>query len=724
MKNPFSSMKLSKKIPALICASAAVLAVSVGVSGYLNGYKTAIDYAKNTQVAIASSRAALVEVYLNQVSNHMYSMAEAKNIQDAFREFEGGVKTLKDDAEKIIREVYVTGNPFAKSEGPESLYKFNAGKGAKYYDVVHTTHHPTFEAIFETRGYEDMMVIDPEGLVMYTFRKRSDLMRNIFSGDFAESNLSQTVRKMYDDVANGNPQQAYFADFGTYAATDKPGNAYVVTPVFRSGKFMGGLVAQLPQERLDALLNAPEGLGQTGESVLVGTDLMKRSNSRFSEEPTVMASNIDAGAVSKAFETMEMEGEISSAYGGVDKQLTVLPFEFAGVKLAVVAAQDMAEVSASLAGMRNQMMMVSIIALLLVSAVAIFASRKITSRISEMTKRMARLADGDTSIKMSDLVSGDELGDMGQAVRVFRDNAIEQRELEAKSREEQEERLKRQETVEALIKNFETSVARVMETITHSSSTMSDTANNLIQIATGSEHEAVNAADSSSQASESVQAVAEAVSQMNHAIMEIRTQVGKSTNIVSTAAQTASDTHGKISHLAQAAEKIGTVISLIQEIAEQTNLLALNATIEAARAGEAGKGFAVVASEVKSLANQTAKATEEISQQVAAIQDSTNEAVDAISSITEVMGQVNEITSHIAAAVEEQGATAESISDSANSAASNTMNVVDNIQGLSDAIGETSRSANTVKDAIGSLTRETNTMQTEIRDFLSKVSAA
>jgi methyl-accepting chemotaxis protein len=337
---------------------------------------------------------------------------------------------------------------------------------------------------------------------------------------------------------------------------------------------------------------------------------------------------------------------------------------------------------------------------------------------------MGRLAEGDTSIKMSDLASGDELGAMAQTVRVFRDNAIEQRELEAKSRAEQEARLKRQETVEGLIQGFESSMARVLETISSSSSTMSDTANTLIHISHGSEDQAVGASDSSAQASESVQAVAEAVSQMNYAITEIRQQVGKSTTIVSTAASTAADTHGKISHLAHAAEKIGTVISLIQEIAEQTNLLALNATIEAARAGEAGKGFAVVASEVKSLANQTAKATEEIGMQVAAIQSSTNEAVDAISSITEVMGKVNEITSHIAAAVEEQGATAESIAQSANSAASNTMSVVDNIQGLSDAIGETSRSANTVKSAVASLTSETDVMQTEIRDFLAKVSAA
>ena len=724
MKKLFSKMKLSKKIPMLICASAAVLAVSVGVSGYLNGYQTVITYATNNQIALTSGRAELLRAYLDQVAGNQYALAESTPVQDGTREFFGAWQTLRDEAATVIRNVYITDNPFLKSEGPESLYKLRSGTGARYYDVVHGNYHPIFMAAAETRHYPDMLIVDENGLVLYSYAKRDDFGRNIKEGEYAKTNLAKVLKEIVADAAAKDPQQSYFVDFGYYPAAEGKGAAFVASPIFRRGSLAGILVTQLPQERMDALLNAPQGLGRTGEILLVGSDGLRRSNSRFSDEPMVMAEQVQAEVIATALETGEVQNTITSEYGGVSKQLTVMPFEVSGIQLALVAAQEMAEVRESLEGMRNMMVIVSVVALLLVSAVAVFASNKITRRISNLTDRMRLLADGDTSIRLQDLVSGDELGNMAGAVRVFRDNAIEQGKLEAESASEQDARRKRQETLERLISDFESSVARVMDTITQSSHTMTDAANNLIHIASHSENQAVDAADSSSQASESVQAVAEAVSQMNHAITEIRIQVGKSTEIVSSASQTASNTHGKISHLAHAAEKIGTVISLIQEIAEQTNLLALNATIEAARAGEAGKGFAVVASEVKSLANQTAKATEEIGLQVAAIQQSTKEAVDAISTITNVMGQVNEITSHIAAAVEEQGATAESISDSANRAADGTMNVVNNIEGLSDAIGETSKSAGTVKDSISSLKAETDNMQQEIKTFLSKVAAA
>jgi methyl-accepting chemotaxis protein len=180
----------------------------------------------------------------------------------------------------------------------------------------------------------------------------------------------------------------------------------------------------------------------------------------------------------------------------------------------------------------------------------------------------------------------------------------------------------------------------------------------------------------------------------------------------------------QIGQLTDGANRIGDVVKLIRAIADQTNLLALNATIEAARAGEAGRGFAVVASEVKTLASQTAKATEEIAAHIGAIQSATADAVDAIRSIGEVMGDISSFTVSIAAAVEEQSASTRTIADSVQQAASGASELAGNMATVTEAIEETNRAASAVLDATGALNVQSGTLQTAVDDFLTRVAAA
>jgi methyl-accepting chemotaxis protein len=181
---------------------------------------------------------------------------------------------------------------------------------------------------------------------------------------------------------------------------------------------------------------------------------------------------------------------------------------------------------------------------------------------------------------------------------------------------------------------------------------------------------------------------------------------------------------GTVQGLAEAAEKIGAVVELITTIAEQTNLLALNATIEAARAGDAGKGFAVVASEVKNLANQTAKATEEIGQQIGAMQGVAGEAVEAIGGIGKTITEVNEIAATIAAAVEEQSTATQDIARNVQEAARGTQEVTNNITGVSAGAEETGKAANQVLESAGQLSQQYEALRGAVDKFLADIKAA
>jgi methyl-accepting chemotaxis protein len=268
---------------------------------------------------------------------------------------------------------------------------------------------------------------------------------------------------------------------------------------------------------------------------------------------------------------------------------------------------------------------------------------------------------------------------------------------------------------------FERDVSGMVGLVSVSANQLQATAQSMSSCADQTNRQASAVGSAAEHASSNVQTAAAAAEELYASIHEISRQVSQSNQIAHSAVAEADRTNIMIQGLADAAGKIGDVVKLINNIASQTNLLALNATIEAARAGDAGKGFAVVAGEVKNLANQTARATDEISAQIAAVQNATKESVTAIHGIGTTISKISEITSAIAAAVEEQGSATQEIARNVQEAAQGTDTVSANISGVSQAAVETGQAAQQVLSAATEMTRQSDQLSVQVDQFLTTI---
>lgn len=730
-----ANLSIAKKIPLAIIASALAVGVALGVASDVIGSNTVQKEVSLKLEAALAGRAVGLENYFKSISEDLGIVAENPTVKSALKDFTAAWHTMSGSQVSTLQRLYISQNPHPTGQKDKLV---DAGDGSRY-SAAHTRYHPWFHKLQQDREYYDIFLFDTEGNLVYTVFKELDYATNMHSGQWSDTDLANVYR---DSTANPRAGYVAFYDFRPYAPSFDAPASFISTPIIDDdGTVLGVLAFQMPIGRINAIMGNVEGLGESGESYIVGSDYLMRSDSRFSDETTILVRRVEGDTVKAAIGGDKGVREIAD-YRGVPVMSAYRPFEFEGTKWALIAEIDIEELNQPIVSMRYILLIVSLSVVAAIGFLGIFVARGIARPIGEITGVMSELASGHNEINIPHRGRGDEIGEMAKTVEIFKRNAIERIRLEAEAKDAAaaEEERKRQEaeqeraeiearearakSLEDLISKFDKNVQSVLQGVTAAATELESTASSMSTQSEQTLSQANSAVVASEQTSSNVEAVAAASEEMTTSIGEISRQVEASNQATASAVTEVKRTSDIVGQLAETAQHIGDVVEFITDIANQTNLLALNATIEAARAGDAGKGFAVVAAEVKGLAVQTSKATDDISKQISGVQNLSSDVGGAMERIEKAIKVTSEMATTIASAMEEQNAATSEISRSSQEAAKGTGQVTSKMVEINQGATETKEAATQVLSASQELAKNGDFLKTTIQEFLEGIRAA
>ncbi len=711
------NISISRKLPVMVAGLAACAAICVGGISYLKAAEDERHLISEGLELAASAKAESLNNYLASIGEDLDTMAASPYVRGAMQSFSAEYARLGGNAKDYLQKVYIHDNPNKAGE-KDKLDVANDGSG---YSALHAKLHPWFHQVQQTRGYYDIFLFDADGNVVYTVFKELDYATNIVNGEWKDSGLAAVFNRA--KVAAGNNSHA-FDDFKPYAPSNNVPAAFIAKPILNeAGQFIGAIAFQMPIARINSVMKPSEVQGATGEMTLAAADGLMRNGSRFDGDAAILSRKIEGEALAAAL--AGKSGALSAKnHKGNTAVVGYAPLSFEGAKWAVLADVEEKE---AFAGTRELAWIMFGLTLLIVgaaSAAGYWIARSIAKPVSTLTGAMSELANGRTDIEAPYQGRGDEMGALGRALEVFRNNAIERNAMQQRGLEEAAQREHRAQQIENLTTEFEMMASDVMRAVAAASSELEATAQVMVQNAEQASETAAGVAAASEEATVNSRTAAESATELSASIEQIGASVADSNRVSTEAVATAGQASQTVRSLADSAQRIGEIVELIKSIADQTNLLALNATIEAARAGEAGRGFAIVASEVKELANQTASATGDIASQIGDIQMAIGDAVSAISAVDTIIGRLAENAQSIDQAVRVQSATTHEIARSVEEAAAGALSVTADITKVNASASETGAAASQVLSASRELATQAEVLQSRISGFINAVKAA
>jgi methyl-accepting chemotaxis protein len=709
------------KLPASMFALACFAALGVGLSAYSSVRTSLEDTVRAQLLAGAENEAHDIARRWEQLQGEVSVQARSAFAASALTEMAKWMEIGVDDHKSIVEYYH---GPSARSL--EDRVKLTGADHRHGYSWRHGPIHQTYLSARKMFGHADIYLISKKGRIAYSVTKGNEFGQDLDGPLMAGSSLAKLVASL-NDVPAGTQKAV---DFSPDKAAGGAMRAFIGEPIFEideaaaSGeRRIGTFVVVVDLAMINTVLNATADRNAAARSLIYGPDGQPRSTAGFNEPAYVPAVAFDA---SKGITgTGAIERNVASRQG--PELVTVMhKINVGGFSWFVSLTQPEETAFAPVTHVRKTVMMAAIMVLSPVAIVALLFGWSISRPISALARSLSAIAGGKLNQDIPARKRRDEIGQIGGAVQLIREN------LEASARRREFEiaeqagisELQRTTMMSDLAADLDHSISSVSSAVSAAAEELSVTATQLDSSARDTQDGASTMSSATTSAVASIRSISSAAEALRDLVDNVDVQVRKSNEAALSARTQVDRTDAIVKSLEEGAVRVSEVVGLISSIAEQTNLLALNATIEAARAGEAGRGFSVVATEVKALASQTARATEDIGHQISAMNEAAASTVKAIAQIRNVIAELSESSSLAAHAVGEQKTATYAIFEEVGSARGEVMRIGEATSRVSEAAEQTSSSSSALTRAAGELTRQSHELNGRISNFIAQFRAA